>query len=234
VILRVIGTRRTRLVCAVFWAVMCAAPKQPAAQMTGTPPDEMTQLEAELTAIASHPKNPDDPFVIESLREAIAGVRDGSGGVGACLVRAATGEIVERGHNRQFSPHFRSDLHAEMDLLDRFEERVRTMKPSADKPGNPRAMYDGLVLYTSYEPCPMCTARILNTGLTRIVYASPDPTGGMTSRIAGFPPFWRDLAKGKAFVQAQCIDRLTEMAQVLFGPYTKRGYSGPPADADKP
>jgi anaerobic selenocysteine-containing dehydrogenase len=40
-------------------------------------------------------------------------------GIGACLVREKSGEIIERGHNRQHSPYFRSDLHAEMDLLDR-------------------------------------------------------------------------------------------------------------------
>jgi tRNA(adenine34) deaminase len=230
----VTNSQRARLVCAGFWIALYAAPSLAAAQMRGMPPDEMTRIEAELTTFAAEPKNPDNPFVVVCLREAIAGSREGSGGVGACLVREATGEIVERGHNRQYSPHFRSDLHAEMDLLNRYEDRIRTPKPTPGTTGNPRQMYEGLVLYSSFEPCPMCTTRILNTGITRILSAAPDPLGGMTSRIDGLPPFWRQLATGKIFAPAQCDRRLTELAEILFGSYAKRGYTGPPASTSKP
>jgi tRNA(adenine34) deaminase len=217
------NSQRARLVCAGLWIALCTAPSHGAAQMREMLPGELTRIEAELTAFAAEPKNPDNPFVVVCLREAIA-----------CLVREATGEIVERGHNRQYAPHFRSDLHAEMDLLNRYEDRIRTLKAPPGTIGNPRRMYEGLVLYSSLEPCPMCTARILNTGITRIVSAAPDPLGGMTSRLDGLPPFWRQLAPGKIFAPAQCHGRLTEIAEILFGSYAKRGYTEPPASTSKP
>jgi tRNA(adenine34) deaminase len=96
-----------------------------------------------------------------TLQEALAGSRENNGGVGACLVRERTGQIVERGHNRQFAPYFRSDLHAEMDLLTRYEGRVKAR--GADNPSASREVQrqiQGLILYTSVETCPMCLTRI--------------------------------------------------------------------------
>ena len=54
--------------------------------------------------------------------EALAAARAGNYGVGAVLVDP-NGEIVERGRNAVFYPHFRSDLHAEMVAMNAFEER---------------------------------------------------------------------------------------------------------------
>jgi tRNA(adenine34) deaminase len=223
---------RKRLVPIVLLVALCARPTGSIGQSARATPADVDRLEVELNGLTPEPKSPDDRFVLVCLREAIAASRDGSGGIGACLVREDTGEIVERGRNRQFSPHFRSDLHAEMDLLDRYEDRTRALRPTPGNPQNPRQMYEGLVLYTSFEPCPMCTTRILNTGIRRILYAAPDPDGGMTSRIDGLPPFWREQANGKTFAPARCSPRLTEVARILFGPYSLRGFKpqSPPAD----
>ncbi len=93
----------------------------------------------------------------------------GTAGIGACLVREATGEILERGRNSQYEPYFRSDLHAEMDLLDRWEERMRLTRSRDPREAtylDPRAA-EGIVLYTSVEPCPMCLTRIINSGIKR-------------------------------------------------------------------
>ena len=223
---------RKSLLPVVLWGVLCALPADSAAQSGRVPvrPADVDRVETELNALAADPAHPDDRFIVACIREAIAATREGSGGIGACLVREETGEIVERGHNRQYTPHFRSDLHAEMDLLNRFEDRIRILKPTDGKTGSPRLMYEGLALYSSYEPCPMCMTRILNTRIKRVLYAAPDPEGGMTSQIALLPPFWRELAAGTAFAQARCSVRLTEMSRILFGSYAKRDLNaGPPA-----
>ncbi|CQR71324.1 hypothetical protein [Sporomusa ovata] len=65
------------------------------------------------------PRYEDNPFILITVKEALAGTRQHNGGIGACLVCEATGEIVERSPNQQHMPYFRSDLHAEMVVLDR-------------------------------------------------------------------------------------------------------------------
>jgi len=70
------------------------------------------------------PKMPGDSFALITLQEALTAAREGNFGFGACLVNESTGEVVERGHNRVFYPYFRSDLHAEMDLLDKYGKRT--------------------------------------------------------------------------------------------------------------
>jgi cytosine deaminase len=116
-----------------------------------------------------------------------------------------------------------------MDLLDRYEDRLRILKPSPGETGNPRRMYEGLALYSSIEPCPMCMTRIINTGIKRVLFAALDPLGGMTSQLALLPPFWREMSGGTVFGAARCNARLTEMANALFGSYANRGYKGSPA-----
>lgn len=175
---------------------------------------ELDALENQVRALAPQPQFPDDLFILVALQEAIAAKREGSGGVGACLVQESTGKVIARGHNRQYSPYFRSDMHAEMDLMNRYEDSLKiTRIPGKDF--NPRQT-KGLVLYSSVEPCPMCLARIINTGLKKTYYAAEDPSGGMVSRISDLPPFWKDAAAGRIYAAANCAPVMKEIAAQLF------------------
>jgi len=173
---------------------------------------ELDELEKRIASFVPSPHHRDDSFVLVTLREAVAAMREGSGGIGACLVHEQSGAIVEVGHNRQFMPHFRSDMHAEMDLLNRYEDKKNVKKVEGVDP----RQVDGLVLYSSMEPCPMCLTRILNAGLKKTYYAAADPTGGMVRNISSLPPFWRDLAEGRTYAPADCSPELSEIATRLF------------------
>lgn len=164
----------------------------------------LKELEEKVRAFLPDPEYPDDPFIIIALQEAIAAGKEGNFAVGAVLVRE-NGEIVERGHNRVFNPHFRSDLHAEMDVITRFEERFREI--------------DGMksfILYTSLEPCPMCFARLITSGVGKVLYASADEYGGMVHRLEHMPPAWTELAKRQKFAKARCSPELSDLALKIF------------------
>jgi len=172
---------------------------------------ELDKLEKAVLSAIPDPRYPHDRFIIVTLKEAIAAKRENSGGgIGACMVRESTGKIVAVGHNRQFAPYFRSDMHAEMDLINRYEDRLRAVRPS-----NPRQV-DGLVLFSSVEPCPMCLARIINSGLKKAYYGAADSDGGMVHKINDFPPFWRNGALGRTFAEADCSPTIKELAARLF------------------
>ena len=100
-----------------------------------------------------------------------------------------------------------------MDLLTRYEDRLKKQPPSAG--GNPRAC-DGLVLYSSVEPCPMCLTRIINAGIKKTYYVTPDPEGGMATRMENMPPFWRRFAQDREFAPAQCSPEFRAIAGELF------------------
>jgi tRNA(adenine34) deaminase len=179
----------------------------------GNSDSEYNELEKTIGRLVPDPQYRDDRFILATLQESIAAKRGGNGGVGACLVREDTGEIIARGHNRQYSPHFRSDMHAEMDLMNRYEEKTKVLKKAGH---NPREQFEGLVLYSSVEPCPMCLTRIINTGIKKTYYAAPDPTGGMVHRISDLPSFWKNMTEGRIYAEANCSPAMKELAARLF------------------
>jgi tRNA(adenine34) deaminase len=184
---------------------------------------DIIELEKKITAYIPDAQYPDDRFVLVTVQEALAGLKENNGGVGACLVRESTGEVVEQAHNRQFVPYFRSDLHAEMQLLTQYEERIKARR--SDNPATPQAeqrQVDGLVLYTSMEPCPMCLARIINIRLKKVYYAAPDPSGGMAQKIQSLPTFWQELGAGSSFEPARCSPELSAIAKSLFRPMGRK------------
>ncbi len=179
-----------------------------------TKADRMTALEKRIITYTVNPGYKDDIFGLHVVRAALASAREGSGGIGACLVDSVTGQVVKTGRNRQYTPHFRSDFHAEMDLLNRYEDRVRKQH-SQNKDSDPRHC-PNLVLITSMEPCPMCLTRIINSGIKTVLYVEEDKTGGMATRLDQLPPFWREFAADSEFRKAQCSPELQIIAHDLF------------------
>lgn len=182
----------------------------------------IADIETRIAAYVPDSHYRDDAFGLIVVRQALISLKEGSGGIGACLVDGKTGELVETGRNRQYRPYFRSDMHAEMDLLNRYEDRLRK-KAGGALHSNPRQCGD-LILFSSTEPCPMCLTRIINSGIQRMYYINPDPEGGMAHRMEHLPKFWRDFAAGRDFRQADCSPALQKIARDLFC-HSKRAFA---------
>ena len=139
-----------------------------------------------------------------ACREALAAARLGNYGVGAVLVDPR-GSVVEQGRNSAFHPRFRSDLHAEMVVMNAFEDRypdVDTMR--------------GYELICSLEPCPMCVARLLITGVQTVKFLVYDELGGMVSHMRHLPKAWKRLGKRQAFMHADVSEDLRQFALDVF------------------
>ena len=79
---------------------------------------------------------------------------------GAVIVVAERAEVIARGFNRSdISPTF----HGEIDVINRCAEN------------HPKIEWNGLVLYTTAEPCPMCQSAIQWAGISMVVFGSSIP-----------------------------------------------------------
>jgi tRNA(Arg) A34 adenosine deaminase TadA len=58
------------------------------------------------------------------------------------------------------------------------------------------------ILYTSLEPCPMCTVVALNSGVKRVWVAGRDPTAGALSKrgVHDMPPTWSKIQNAQGMV----------------------------------
>lgn len=152
------------------------------------------------------PQEKHDKYAKEAILEAIKAAEDGNFGVGAVIVDNKSGEILLKGHNRVFSDS-RSDLHAEMDVMNKFENLYRSK--SRDK-------IKDVTLYTSLECCPMCFSRLITSGIKEVFYAAKDETGGMVHLKDNMPSTWKELMKGRTFEQASCSKKLEDIAEKVF------------------
>lgn len=160
-------------------------------------------LKDKIDNLVSNKNYPHDAFVIVTLREAIEAALEGNFGVGAVLVHRR--RIVQRGHNRVFYPYFRSDMHAEMDVMTKFEDGHRNVETM-----------EGYTLFSSLEPCPMCLGRLITSGVRKVYYAAIDQEGGMANRLAYMPVEWRELAQRQDFRLVDCSPDLSEIALRVF------------------
>lgn len=150
------------------------------------------------------PQSNDEKYMLLACQEAYKAYESGNFGIGAVLVDE-NGSVVSKGHNRVFNPSFRSDLHAEMVVMNQFESYHNT-KQDLSK----------YTLYTSLEPCPMCLARVITAGVGTVKFACVDTEGGMVSRLSLFPPVWQEIANDRKFTQAIIADELQTIAKELF------------------
>jgi len=166
--------------------------------------EELRELEGKIVNYVPSKKH--DLFAVEVIKEALLAAQNGNFGVGAILVNNDTNEIMYRGQNKVFSES-RSDLHAEMDLLNNFEMQNKAKS---------RELLKKFTLYTSLESCPMCLCRIITAGLMEVYHVADDLGGGMAHLYNQLPPVWQEISKGRIFKKAECSDDLSKIAEQVF------------------
>ena len=142
----------------------------------------LNELEGRILSFIPSKKH--DGYAIESIKEAISAAKSGTFGVGAILVHNETGTVMYRGQNKVFSES-RSDLHAEMDVLNIFETEHK---------GKSRKRIKEFALFTSLESCPMCLCRLITSGLMEVYHVADDKGGGMVHLYDQLPPVWKAMS----------------------------------------
>ncbi len=94
-----------------------------------------------------------DKFLLEAIKEAEQGLREGGIPIGSVLVY--NNEIIGRGHNRRVQ-NGSVILHGEMDALENAGRQTAKV-------------YRNSVLYTTLSPCAMCSGAILLYGIPRVI-----------------------------------------------------------------
>ncbi len=150
----------------------------------------------------------DDAQALAACRQALKAVDEGNVGVGAILVNP-DGDIEVEGHNLIFSEGFRSDLHAEMVVMNTFESKHHQ-----------RMDLRNYTLVTSLEPCAMCLARMVLAGVGRVLYVAEDKDGGMARSLTNLPPIFQEFIdkQGQSFEAADCSDFLREASMGILTP----------------
>jgi cytosine deaminase len=147
---------------------------------------------------------PDDDYGWFTCALALKSVASGNFGVGSILVDH-NGDVVAWGHNRVFSPSFRSDRHAEMVVVDHFESACLDV-----------TKLETCTLYTSLESCPMCLTRLITSRIEKIAHVADDRVGGMVHKLRSLPAIWIELANSHVFIRASCSLELRRASTQIF------------------
>lgn len=118
-----------------------------------------------------------EDFMRIALQEAALARDSGNWAIGCVIM--LDGEIVVRGHNLVHSEKNRL-LHAEMNTLN-----------SLQAGHYERAKVKDMILYTTFEPCPMCFGAILMCGIRTVVSGVNFDRSGATAYLDHLPPFFR-------------------------------------------
>lgn len=113
---------------------------------------------ADLTQNPMNPTTQDDVFMAQALELARLAAQHGNRPFGAVLVK--DGRVVAQAENTVTSDNMISH-HAEIQLIDK---AVRELGVKS---------LEGYTLYTSAEPCSMCTGAILLYNVSTVVYGAP-------------------------------------------------------------
>ena len=105
----------------------------------------------------------DEKFMAEAVAEALKGFSEGEVPIGAVAVK--DGQVVARGHNRR---NALSDItaHAEMVCLRNLSAKGLDFDLS------------GVTIYSTLEPCAMCTGTMIHYKIKRVVFGEIDIIAG--------------------------------------------------------
>lgn len=137
----------------------------------------------------------------QALREAEKAARRGEVPVGAVVV--ANDQIIGRGHNLVETLQD-ATAHAEMIAI----------TAAAGSVGSWRL--DGVTLYVTLEPCPMCSGAVLLARVASVVYGAGDPrfgACGSVTNVIGKNPFGPPIQVVPGILENQCQMLLQEFFQ---------------------
>ena len=125
--------------------------------------------------------HPDDQFMRSALDEAAAALREGEFPVGCVLVR--NGQVAASARRQNSAGPGANELdHAEVLAL------------RALLQANPGADCREITVYSTMEPCLMCFATLLLSGVRRFVWAYEDVMGGGTALpLKQLPELYADM-----------------------------------------
>lgn len=121
--------------------------------------------------------------------------------IGSVLVDPSQRHAVYWGLNSVYLTANRTQ-HGEVRLMTCFFERMR-------EAGTPLSTLKGYTIYTTLEPCAMCSGMMVLTSVPRTVYGQEDPGFGKalerlkldTSQCQGYPPYPRAVESDPAAVE---------------------------------
>jgi tRNA(Arg) A34 adenosine deaminase TadA len=176
------------------------------------PIDVMLQkIGAFLDTFNPQPGYSDDVYAKAANIQALKSVKKGGYGIGSILIDQ-DGKILFAACNSQIQKG-RSDLHAEMTLLTKFEGSHKSRKYMDMYVYKP-----GLTVFSSAEPCPMCFIRISTCGCDT-KYCTPGPEDGMVTRISCLPPSWQLMAVKHKVEMGDCSPIMQKLSHLLFFSY---------------
>lgn len=164
-----------------------------------TLPTEIEACRKTLMDLAQKPLSKHDVFSWLSVIQSLSALSKKTFGVGAIIVDSHD-EIVAAGHNQVFNPYFRSDLHAEMVVLNQLENNRKSDTPPIH-----------YTLYTSLEPCMMCLARSIFSRIGHLYFVVKDPHGGVLE-MKHVPFKLAELMGQQNILEAPCITILKDIS----------------------
>jgi tRNA(adenine34) deaminase len=148
-----------------------------------------------------------------AFEEAMKAQSEGTYPIGAVIVDSE-GNVVSRGRNRVFT-QMDCTAHAEVDA-------IRKAGHILLDPQNKRFKKNDLTLYTTCEPCPMCTCTILLSGIKKVVWAADDDNYGAIRRMKEGPHFI-DLFNTIEYIASPNLDLENRQRKMLKEWNTSRG-----------
>ncbi len=105
----------------------------------------------------------DEEYMYQAYLEALKASNDDEVPVGAIIVK--DGKIIGKGYNHRESNHDISS-HAEIEAIKEAEKTLNNWR------------LDGATLYVTLEPCLMCAGAILQSRISKVIFASSDKKDG--------------------------------------------------------
>lgn len=156
-----------------------------------------------------------EEYFVWLLSHGIAARLSGNYGISAAFVARIKGiEMIFFGKNTVITsndPFGHAEMNAvrsAVDLLKLRGEKQTDLLKNKEKRGEimirkaPHNETENL-LYSTLEPCPMCTAgAVINSGLQKVVVGIPDAFGGQLeeSRLNALSPIWKEMAESHKLI----------------------------------